>query len=225
VKLWAAGFGGGALYEEDVQSSAAIAGDAKTRAEWIAAVKSMASTHWWSNGRKAVSLLNMAVAWDDRLEALAISQMRQKANHVNVHTGRRHADAPSIVVWELTNEQWWMRHMTGGQWQSLPAYFRATLIAKWNDFLTKKYGTEANLTKAWGFLFPGEELAGGTVMLAPMERAMKAVELNDTNPHALEAFRMIDFNERVLAEDAVGHNGLLYVPSDMPVWVTELERE
>jgi hypothetical protein len=37
-------------------------------------------------------------------------------------------------------------------------------------------------------------------------------------------YRMIDFNERVLVEGTVGANGVLSVPADKPVWVTELDR-
>jgi hypothetical protein len=37
-------------------------------------------------------------------------------------------------------------------------------------------------------------------------------------------FRMIDFNERVLAEGTVGTDGVLRIPADKPVWVTELTR-
>jgi hypothetical protein len=191
VRLWAAGFGGGRVYEDDVASVAKVVDDPATAAEWIAAVKGMCAQHWWSGGRKAVSLLTPAVAWDPRLEAAAITRMRAKARHVNLHTGRRHADDPTIAIWELTNEQWWMSHMMGGRWRQLPAFFRRSLLARWQTFLKKKYGTQAALTKAWGFLFAGEELARGSVMLAPMARAMKAVELNDTNPAALAVFRTI----------------------------------
>lgn len=192
VKLWAAGFGGGWLYESEIEKSAKIIDEPATEKRWIAAVKSMCRKHWWSRDKKATSLLTAAVAWDPRLEALAIAQMKQRALHVNVHTGMRHADDPTVVSWELTNEQWWTSRMTRGQWLKLPAFFRVQLIAKWNDFLKEKYDTQQALTEAWGFLFPGEDLKRGTVLLAPMGRAMKAVQLNDTNPHALEAFKTIE---------------------------------
>lgn len=37
-------------------------------------------------------------------------------------------------------------------------------------------------------------------------------------------YRMIDFNEKVLAEGVVPASGELKVPADKPVWVTELTR-
>ena len=192
VRLWAAGFGGGSLYEDDVEAASKAAGRPGTADEWAAAVKGMCAKHWWSRGRKAVSLLTSAVAWDPRLEALAIAQMRQKARHVNLHTGRRHADDPTIAIWELTNEQWWMSRMVGGQWQKLPAFLRHRLLRRWNAFLVGKYKSKARLTKAWGFLFAAEDPVQGTVLLAPMAKATKAAELNDTNPAALAVFRTMD---------------------------------
>jgi hypothetical protein len=191
VRLWAAAFGGGAIYEDDVDAAVKVVDDPATSAEWAAAVKGMCKKDWWTGNRKAMSLLTVAVAWDPRLEANAIAQMKQKALYVNVHNGLRHADDPTIAVWELTNEQWWMSNMMGGQWQKLPAVFRKELIARWNAFLTRKYGAQAALVKAWGFVFPGEDLAQGTVLLAPMARPTKAAELNDTNPAALATFQAI----------------------------------
>lgn len=191
VKVWAAGFGGGRLYSDEVAAAAKIIDDPATEAAWIEAISAMCKKHWWSGERTAISLLTDAVAWDPRLEALAIAQMRAKANHRNVYTGLRHADDPTIAVWELTNEQWWMRHMSGGHWQKLPAFFRSQLIARWNDWLRQRHGDDAGLTRAWGFLFPGESLAQGSVLLAPLAKQMTAVELNDTNPHALAAFQTI----------------------------------
>jgi len=192
VYLWGAGFGGGSLYEDDIEKSVSILSDPSTGREWSDAVKSMCSVQWWSNNRKAMSLLTEAIAWDSRLEALAIAQMRQKARHINLYTNRRHADDPTFAVWELTNEQWWMTRMTGGQWQSLPPYFRKSLITRWNSWLKTKYKSQAELINAWGFVFAGEDLTRETVLFAPMGRAMKAIELNDTNPAAVAAFKSVE---------------------------------
>jgi hypothetical protein len=37
-------------------------------------------------------------------------------------------------------------------------------------------------------------------------------------------YRMIDFNERVLASGRVGKDGVLGIPASLPVWLTELQR-
>jgi len=191
VRLWAAGFGGGALYQDDIAASAAVVAEPASVAEWSDAVRSMCKVEWWSDKRNAMSLLTVAVAWDPRLEALAIAQMRQKALHVNRHSGLRHADDPTIAIWELTNEQWWVSNMFNGQWRKLPAYFRRQLIARWNAFLVRKYADQGALVKAWGFTFPGEDLAAGNVLFAPLADAKTAIELNDTNPAAIAVFKTI----------------------------------
>jgi hypothetical protein len=191
MSLWGAGFGGGALYLDDVKASAKMAGEPSTEDEWVKSVEPLCKPEWWSRGRKAFSLLLPAVAWDERLEAIAIAQMQQKAQHINIHTGLRHADDPTFAIWELTNEQWWMSRMMGGQWQDLPLIFRKSLQARWTAFLQKKYGTEAGLKTAWGFLFPGEILDGGSVLIAPLAEPRTAIELNDTNPAARAAFETI----------------------------------
>lgn len=190
VKIWIPSIMGSGLYEDEIPAAAAL-GDPTTAPEWSSAVQQMVKLDWWTNNRKAVSLLTPAVVWDARLEAQAIAKARQKANHANLHNGLRLADNPTCAVWELTNEQWWMTNMTNGAWMGLAPYFRKELIAKWNAYLTTKYKDQAGLTKAWGFLFPGEDLAGGSVLLAPMANPTKAVELNDTNPAALAAFKGI----------------------------------
>jgi len=37
-------------------------------------------------------------------------------------------------------------------------------------------------------------------------------------------WRMVDFDERTLAEGVVGADGVLTIPADQPVWLTELDR-
>lgn len=131
--------------------------------------------------------------WDPRMEALLIRDMTQIATHLNQHTGLRWCDDPVFAVWEISNEEWWMRKMVGGQWQKLPAYFRNGLIAKWQDYLREKYGSDEAVTKAWGKLLEGENLEDGTVLLLPMAGASgAAVSLNDSNPHAAAAVQALE---------------------------------
>ena len=192
IRLWAAGFGGGSLYEDEVESAAMIAGSLADEQEWIDSVNAMLGVHWWSNKRKALSLLTPAVVWDERLEKLAIESMRRKANHFNKYRGMRHGDDPVFAVWELTNEQWWIRNMVSGKWKQMPVFFRRSLLEEWHAFLKEKYEDDKGLEKAWGFLVENESLAAGSVILAPLAGAYKAVELNDTNPAALAAFETVE---------------------------------
>ena len=191
VNIWVPSILGGSVTIDEVDEAAKII-DAPDAAEWSAATKSLCKVEWWSEGKKAVSLLLSAVAWDKRMESLALMKAREKAQHVNLYTGLRLADDPTMAVWELTNEQWWMSNMMYGGWLDLPPYFRKTLIERWNGWLKTKYATPDALTKAWGFVFPGEDLTKGTILFAPMTNPRKPAELNDTNPAAIAVFKGVD---------------------------------
>ena len=191
VYIWAPSLLGGSITIDEVDKSAKIVSDPASEAQWSAATRVLCKVEWWSHDKKALSLLVNAVVWDSRLEALTLAKAREKAFHVNLHNGLRLADDPTIAVWELTNEQWWMSSMMNGNWLNLPPYFRKTLIARWNEYLKKKYGTDAALTQTWGFLFPGENLAKKTILFAPMANARRAADLNDANPTAAAVFKSI----------------------------------
>ena len=133
----------------------------------------------------------VAVAWDPQLEANAIAGAVSRVNHVNVHNGLKLADDPTIVIWELSNEQWWMTKMLSGDWQRGSAASKKLLLDRWTEFLTRKYENQDKLIAAWGFLFPGEDLAKGTVLLAPTASEQPAARLNDSNPEALAKFQTI----------------------------------
>ncbi|MEM6504221.1 MAG: hypothetical protein AAF711_02005 [Planctomycetota bacterium] len=193
-RIWMAGMNrmGGAS-PDDVD----IVDDPSTAADWSLAVsqgmrqkgpkpRNPAFPGWRLNG-------NLAVLWDDRLEAIRIRNMQAIATHFNEHTGLRYCDDPVFAIWELSNEEWWVRKMVGGNWQRLPEYFRTTLQQRWNEHLLKKYGTQGRLIEAWGELKPGESLENGTVLFAPMARAVKTETLlNDTNPFAAEAVAVME---------------------------------
>lgn len=126
--------------------------------------------------------------WDPRVEALLIQRMKEVATHTNQHNGLRWADDPVFAVWEISNEEWWMRKMVGGQWQKLPDFFRNELVTKWNDWLRTKYGSDEKLRSAWGELLPGETLREGSILFAPMAGASNSsVSINDSNAQALAA--------------------------------------
>ena len=189
VHLWVPSILGDGLYLDEIEALEKVAELPASDAKWFAAVKSLCHEDWWTNGKKAVSLLLPAVVWDARLESSALAKARDKAMHVNLYNGMRLADDPNAAVWELTNEQWWMSNMMNGGWLDLPPYFRKTLVEKWNGWLKTKYGTQDALTKAWGFVFPGEDLARDTILFAPMANPHKPAELNDTNPAAVAVFK------------------------------------
>ncbi|MCL1888358.1 MAG: hypothetical protein FWF96_05760 [Kiritimatiellaeota bacterium] len=185
LKVWIASLNGGRASSSD----AGIIADPATEAAWKKAADALGG-----GAGRAFDLRNLTARfWDPRLEQLAIEHMRRVALHTNKHTGLRWADDPVFGVWELSNEEWWMGKMVGGQWQRLPEFFRASLITQWNEFLLKKYETDAALEKAWEKLLPGESLARGSVALLPMAGATKgAVAINDASAHAAEALRALE---------------------------------
>jgi len=179
VKLWFSKLGAmKRVLPEDV----AIIDDPATADAWKNAVASMAK-----DGKGAPLDRNVAYYWDARLAAIRLARLRANADFPNHYKGgMRVADDPQIAVWELTNEEWWFSHMVNGDWQKLPAFFRDGLIARWNAFLVQKYGDEARLRSAWGFLLNGESLDKKNLALAPLAKPSEIV-INDLNTAAAAA--------------------------------------
>lgn len=182
LRVWTAGLNRvGAALPADV----AILDEPATAEAWREAVAAAAAgqkrTGWDLRN-------NPARVWDPRLQALALERMRRIADHRNPYTGLRWADDPLFAVWELSNEEWWVRRMLSGRWQQLPPFFKNQLVARWNAYLVNKYATDDALRTAWAGLLPGESLAAGSVLFAPMARAVSSrASLNDANPDALAA--------------------------------------
>lgn len=119
LRLWCAGVNRfGKITPDDV----GIIYDPATADEWQAAVRE------WNEGQ--VDLWNIVRKWDPRFEALAIRRCAEAVTHRNQHTGLRWCDDPVFVAWELSNEEWRISKMVGGQWRSLPEYWQRTLIAR-----------------------------------------------------------------------------------------------
>lgn len=180
-KIWLAGLNNvGDARPEEVN----IVPDPRTATAWQEGVSQGAEAN---KGRFELRN-NLARIWDARLEAIAIRNMTAVATHRNKHNGLRWCDDPTFGVWELSNEEWWIRRMVGGGWQKLPPFFRNQLIARWNGWLLAKYGSDAGIRAAWDSLLPGETLANGSILFAPMAGASDAAaSINDANPAAREA--------------------------------------
>ena len=82
---------------------------------------------------------------------------------------------------------WMFSHLVNGAWQGLPRFFIAELGRAWCAFLNKKYGSDAALTQAWGFLLPEESIARNTVLLAPLAQPSDGKAFNDGNAAAIAA--------------------------------------
>jgi hypothetical protein len=150
------------------------------------------------------------IGWDPRAQAKLKARMGVVADWRNHYQGDlRLGDNPQVVVWELSNEEWYFAHLTRGDWQKLPRYFRDSLQVRWTAFLRTNYRDDASLQAAWGFLLPGESLGAGNVLLAPLAEGSSGKAVNDANPAALaalasakQALRREDFS-RVRASDVI----------------------
>jgi len=188
-RIWSAGLGNSVGSAPADQVS--IVNDPKTAEAWQAAVAEYNEPKPDAKGaeKKPIDLRHsLARIWDPRLEAIYIERMKANANHLNKHTGLRWSDDPAFAVWELTNEEWWVRRMVGGGWQKEPEFFRNQLIARWNVWLKTKYDTEEKIQAAWQKLLPGETLSNQSILLVPMAgKSDPSLSMNDANPVAREA--------------------------------------
>ncbi len=180
-RLWVGSAGSGGIATAD---DVGVLDDPGTADAWRAAVAEMSRPDHRTGLEGVRTAHCVAVAWDPRLEAIQIRNNARTLSHVNQHTGLRVADDPVFGIWELTNEQWWIVQMVTGKWQTLPAFFGESLLARWHAYLKETYGTDEALSEAWRGLLPGESLEAGTVLLTPLRKEAPVGALNDANPHA-----------------------------------------
>jgi hypothetical protein len=69
--------------------------------------------------------------------------------HVNPYTGRAYKDEPGVCAIEVDNESSVLALWLDGSLNRLPNPYAENLRVKWNDWLLKKYGSEAALSQAW----------------------------------------------------------------------------
>jgi hypothetical protein len=215
IKIWMSAMNSiGRMTPEDV----GIIDDPSTAEPWQAAVREMQTQRHGARINR-----NLARIWDPRIEKIGIARMKEMASFPNKYKGGlRLADDPQVVVWEITNEEWWIVHMFAGRWMDLPVFFQKGLLAKWHAFLTKKYGDKAGVIKAWKFLLPGESLEGRTVLLAPLGGDSKPVLLNDSNPAVMKA--LISVKSTFGREDFVRRRGEDVIEFLVDLWVSHKKR-
>ncbi len=101
--------------------------------------------------------------YDARMIALQKEYARQLLLHVNPYTHLSYTQDPCVAVVEINNEN----SLVGDPWatlgaglDTLPEPFRGELVGMWNNWLQKKYGTDAKLRAAWlkGVTPPGPSM-------------------------------------------------------------------
>jgi len=164
------------------------------------------------------SLVNFA----PDLQQLSIDLTVNMLNHVNPHTGLRYADDPALAFIEFQNEDNIFWGAIGRSLEQAPTY-RKLLCRQFSDWLKDKYGTQANLEKAWGTgILPADEsLEKGNIFPQPdhhvfsreYETALK--ENRQVPQHLLDKMRFLyerqlDFYQKFeKAVRATGYKGVL----------------
>ena len=105
--------------------------------------------------------------FDERIAAAQERYLRQMLDHRNPYTGMRVADDPWVALWELTNENGFVRAMVEGEHREWHPYMQATLRRRLKEWLLNKYPDETALTAAWGGLEEGESLTDATIAVEP----------------------------------------------------------
>ncbi|MGB2823352.1 MAG: hypothetical protein WBF17_20385, partial [Phycisphaerae bacterium] len=156
----------------------------------------------WAEWKKAVTAkdapLKFLYYFDERLTKMRKRHAANFLNHVNPYTKRRLAEEECIAMYEVWNENGFLKWSLERGFAGWPAYFRSKLRSRWNDWLQKRYGDEAGLIEAWGKLGPGESLAGGTVELAPLVTQRKQYPQRRAGDFVRFLIELVDASNRDL---------------------------
>jgi len=97
---------------------------------------------------------------------------RDLLTHVNPYTKNAYTDEPAVAMVEISNEDALFAVWGWGQLDDLTDPYATTFRKLWNDWLRNKYGTTAELRKAWnvGEWPLGDELLRNVDLSEPPER-------------------------------------------------------
>ncbi len=116
-----------------------------------------------SNRERQDRLPNYGKALDkinDQMIRMQRDYARALLTHVNPYTGNSYAKEPCVAIVEINNENSLLQLKVG----SLPDYYRAEVLSKWNRWLKSSYGTSERLAAAWG----GREALGKNLIPAQL---------------------------------------------------------
>lgn len=83
---------------------------------------------------------------NDQMIRMQRDYARALLTHVNPYTKSSYAKEPSVAIVELNNEN----SLLQLKMASLPDYYRAEVMKKWNVWLRARYGSTEKLAAAWG---------------------------------------------------------------------------
>ena len=114
-----------------------------------------------SNRERQEKLPNYGKALDkinDQMIRMQRDYARALLTHVNAYTRTRYAQEPCVAIVEINNENSLLQLKLA----SLPDYYRAEVLKKWNIWLKAHYGSAEKLNAAWG----GGEALGANLLPA-----------------------------------------------------------
>jgi hypothetical protein len=90
---------------------------------------------------------------------------RALLTHVNPYTKTSYANEPAVAFIEINNENGFVMEWNNGSFDDMPDPYAAELRRQWNEWLRKKYGTDAKLRETWnqGVEPLGEELVNSNL--------------------------------------------------------------
>ena len=95
---------------------------------------------------------------NDQMIRMQRDYARTLLTHVNPYTRTSYAKDPCVAIVEINNENTLLELEVS----SLPKYYRADVLQKWNRWLKARYGTTEKLTASWG----GREEFGNNLLSA-----------------------------------------------------------
>ena len=95
---------------------------------------------------------------NDQMVRMQRDYARALLGHVNAYTHNSYAKEPCVAIVEINNENSLLQLKVA----SLPEYYRADVLKKWNQWLKARYGSNEKLIAAWG----GREEPGPDILPA-----------------------------------------------------------
>lgn len=139
-----------------------IINDTSTEKAWSDAVAGLSE----EEGRK---LVDLARAWDLRLEMLLEKRVISWGNYFCEASGKRVVDNSIFGIWSFESN--WLDRMLEGEWRELPKFFRDELTNEWNNWVYNEIvQTTVDFKKEYGFLVKGESIEKGTLKLIALEK-------------------------------------------------------
>jgi hypothetical protein len=131
-----------------------------------------------SNRERQEKLPNYGKAIDkinDQMIRMQRDYARALLTHVNAYTHTSYAKEPCVAIVEINNENSLLQLKVA----SLPEYYRADVLKKWNHWLKARYGSTGKLATAWG---GREELGTNALPARPTSQGGEYFALTNGNP-------------------------------------------